>query len=58
MRILINKQNNEILKKKKKFLNCELYHLFLPTSRLFCEDATHIVVLIEDCYDQDTYITD
>ena len=41
MRILINKQNNE--KFLKKILQSRIIPLsFLPTSGLFCKDATHI----------------
>ena len=45
MRIIINKQNNDKLKSKKMFLlQSGIIPLsFLPTSGLFCKDATHIV---------------
>ena len=46
MRILINKQNNDKFKFKKKFLlQSGIIPLsFLPTSGLFCKDATHIYI--------------
>ena len=46
MRILINKQNNDKLKKKYVYTSIgELYHFhFFPTSGLFCKDATHILI--------------
>ena len=44
MSILINKQNNDKLKFKNLFsLQSGIIPLsFLPTSGLFCKDATHI----------------
>ena len=47
MRILINKQNNDKFKFKKMFiLQSGIIPLsFLPTSGLFCKDATHIYLL-------------
>ena len=45
MRILINKQNNDKFELKKMFLlQSGIIPLsFLPTSGLFCKDATHIL---------------
>ena len=46
MRILINKQNNDKFKFKKKFLlQSQIIPLsFLPTSGLFYKDATHYYI--------------
>ena len=45
--ILINKQNNDILKKIKFLLQSGFIPVsFLPTSGLFCKDATQIVNMI------------
>ena len=45
MNILINKQNNDKFKLKTLFsLQSGIIPLsFLPTSGLFCKDATHII---------------
>ena len=47
MRILINKENNDKFKFKKMFLlhSGIIPPSFLPTSRLFCKDATYITRL-------------
>ena len=46
MRILINEQNNDKFKFKKLFLlQLGIIPLsFLPTSGLFCQDATHLLI--------------
>ena len=48
MRILINKQNNDKFKLKKMFLlQSGIISLsFLPTSGLFCKDATHMLLIV------------
>ena len=57
MRILINQKNNDKFKLKKKFLlqSVIIPLLFLPTSGLFCKDATHIYYMIWSVLCSDTF---